>query len=75
VISARKPSRLVEQLRQAEWKPSKKTDAAAECEFRYQPDGWKKQYRFVAPRYEKPPEEMDAKESEQYQLFETSQYT
>ena len=27
VISARKTSRLVEQLRQAEWKPSKKTDA------------------------------------------------
>ena len=28
----------------------------------------------MALRYEKPPEEMDAKESEQYQLFETSQY-
>jgi hypothetical protein len=27
VISARKTSRLVEQLRQAEWKPSKQTDA------------------------------------------------
>jgi Transposase DDE domain group 1 len=46
VISARKTSRLVEQLRQAEWKPSKKTDAGWECEFRYQPDGWKKEYRF-----------------------------
>ena len=34
VISARKTSRLVEQLRQAEWKPSKKTDAGWECEFR-----------------------------------------
>ncbi len=75
VISARKTSRLVEQLRQAEWKASKETDGDAECEFRYQPDGWKKHYRFVALRYEKSLEEMDAQESEQYQLFETSQYT
>src|SRR6266700_3689363 len=34
VISARKTSRLVEQLRQAEWKLSPKTDAGWECEFR-----------------------------------------
>ena len=74
VISARKTSRLVEQLRQADWKPSPKTDGDAECEFLYQPDGWKKPYRFVALRYEKTREEMDAEESEQYQLFETSQY-
>jgi hypothetical protein len=73
-ISARKTSRLVEQLRQAEWKPSKKTDAGWECEFRYQPDGWKKEYRFVALRYEKTREEMDVAEAEQYQLFATSQY-
>jgi hypothetical protein len=76
VISARKTSRLVEQLRQAEWKPSKKTDAGWECEFRYQPEGWKEEHRFVALRYEKTREEMTAeeKEKEQYQLFETSQY-
>jgi hypothetical protein len=74
VISARKTSRLVEQLRQAEWKPSKKTDAGWECEFRYQPDGWKKEYRFVALRYEKAREEVEAEETDQYQLFETSQY-
>ena len=74
VISARKTSRLVEQLRQAEWKPSPKTDAGWECEFRYQPEGWKKEYRFVALRYEKAREEMEAEETEQYQLFETSQY-
>jgi hypothetical protein len=74
VISARKTSRLVEQLRQAEWKPSKKTDAGWECEFRYQPDGWKKQYRFVALRYEKTREEKESEVKEQYQLFETSQY-
>jgi len=78
VISARKTSRLVEQLCQAEWQPSKKTDAGWECEFRYQPDGWKKSYRFVALRYEKTraekQKEKEKEETEQYQLFETSQY-
>jgi hypothetical protein len=74
VISARKTSRLVEQLRQAEWKPSKKTDAEWECEFLYQPEGWKRPYRFVALRYEKTREEKEAEKGEQYQLFETSQY-
>jgi Transposase DDE domain group 1 len=74
VICARKTSRLVEELHQAEWKPSPKTDAAAECEFHYQPDGWSKPYRFVALRKEKPREEVEAADSEQYQLFETSQY-
>jgi DDE family transposase len=74
VISARKTSRMVEQLRQAEWKLSPKTDAGWESEFRNQPDGWKKEYRFVALRYEKAREEMEVEETEQYQLFETSQY-
>jgi Transposase DDE domain group 1 len=73
VISARKTSRMVEQLRQAEWKPTK-TDAGWECEFRYQPEGWKKAYRFIALRYEKAHTEVEAEETEQYQLFETSQY-
>src|SRR5258708_7381833 len=31
-------------------------------------------YRFVALRYEKPREKLEAQETEQYQLFETSQY-
>src|SRR5476651_1873324 len=74
VICARKTSRLVEELRQAQWKPSPKTDADAECEFRYQPDGWSKPYRFVALRKQKPREELEAEEIEQYQLFETRQY-
>src|SRR5450759_5846942 len=56
VICARKTSRLVEELRQAQWKPSPKTDADAECEFLYQPEGWSKPYRFVALRKEKPRE-------------------
>lgn len=75
VICARKTARLVEQLRQAEWKPSRKTDSDAECEFQYQPEGWSKPYRFVALRKEKPREEVETEEVEQYQLFETSQYT
>ena len=74
VICARKTSRLLEELGQAEWKPSPKTDAEAECEFHYQPEGWSKPYRFVALRYEKTREELEAGETEQYQLFETSQY-
>jgi hypothetical protein len=74
VICARKTARLIEELHQAEWKPSPKTDAEAECEFFYQPDGWSKPYRFVALRKEKPRQELEAEEAEQYQLFETSQY-
>ena len=74
VISARKTSRLVELLKQAEWKPSKKTDADMECEFRYKPQGWNKEYRFVALRYEKTLEEVAEEDSEQYQLFETGRY-
>ncbi len=69
-----KTSRLVELPQQAEWKPSKKTDADMECEFRYQPQGWSREYRFVALRYEKTREEVAEEDSEQYQLFETSRY-
>jgi hypothetical protein len=74
VICARKTPRLLEQLRQAEWKPSPNTDADAECEFRYQPEGWSKPYRFVALRYEKAREQPKQGEPEQYQLFATSRY-
>src|SRR5215472_2285343 len=74
VICACKTARLVEELRQAEWKPSPKTDADGECEFYYQPEGWSKPYRFVALRKEKPREPVEAEDVEQYQLFETSQY-
>jgi hypothetical protein len=74
VISARKTSRLLEQLEQADWKPSPKTDADSECEFRYQPEGWKHAWRFVALRYEKTIESTDENEAEQYQLFETRPY-
>ncbi len=75
IVVARKTSRLVEQLQQAKWKPSPKTDANGECEFRYQPNGWDQAFRFVALRYEKKADEVEAGEAEQYQLFETSRYT
>lgn len=74
VICARKTPRLLEQLRQAEWKPSPDTDADEECEFYYQPEGWSKPYRFVALRYEKARQQPKQGEPEQYQLFETSRY-
>jgi hypothetical protein len=73
VIVARKTSRLVEQLDQADWKPSPKTDADEQCEFVYQPDGWKKAYRFVALRYANT-EEHEPADEVQYQLFETRPY-
>jgi Transposase DDE domain group 1 len=75
IVVARKTSRLVEELKRAEWHPSAKTDADAECEFRYQPDGWGHAFRFVALRYQKKPEEGEESQAEQYQLFETSGYT
>jgi len=75
IVSARKTSRLVEELKAADWKGSPRTDAEGQCEFRYQPEGWEKAYRFIALRYEKkpPPKEMD--EPEQYQLFDTPEYS
>jgi len=75
VIVARKTARLVEELRQAAWRPSPDTDAEAECEFRYQPQGWGKDFRFVGLRYEKERKVDEEEGSEQYQLFETSEYT
>jgi hypothetical protein len=75
IVVARKTSRLVEELQRASWKPSPKTDADAQCEFRYQPEGWGEAFRFVALRYEKEPEEVEAGEAEQYQLFATRGYT
>lgn len=75
VVVARKTARLVEELVAAQWKPSPRTDAAEQCEFRYQPRGWGGAYRFIALRYEKDPEDEDeSDEVVQYQLFATKQY-
>ncbi len=75
IVVARKTARLVDQLQTAKWKRSPLTDADVQCEFAYQPDGWGKACRFLALRYEKPPESKDSEQPEQYQLFETPEYT
>jgi len=74
IMVARKTSRLVEELKAADWKRSPRTDADGQCEFRYQPEGWDQAYRFLALRYEKKPSAGEA-EREQYQLFDTPEYT
>ena len=72
VIVARKTARLLEELVAAEWKPSPRTDADEQCEFRYQPKGWSRAYRFIALRYENDPDdEEEPEEAVQYQLFAT----
>lgn len=75
IVSARKTSRLIEELHAADWKRSPRTDADGQCEFRYQPEGWGKAYRFIALRYEKKPPPSEADEPEQYQLFDTPEYS
>ena len=75
IISARKTPRLVEELKAANWRPATRTDADGQCEFRYQPEGWGKMYRFIALRYEKKPKPKAANEAEQYQLFDTAEYS
>jgi hypothetical protein len=75
IISARKTSRLVDELKAADWKRSPQTDADGQCEFRYQPEGWGKAYRFIALRYVKKPQPRPAEEPEQYQLFDTPEYS
>ena len=75
IVSARKTSRLVEELKAADWKRSPRTDADDQCEFRYQPEGWRKAYRFIALRYQKKATPKEAGEQEQYQLFDTPEYS
>jgi hypothetical protein len=75
IISARKTTRLVEQLKAAHWTGSPQTDADGQCEFYYQPEGWSKAYRFIALRYQKQKEARAAEKPEQYQLFDTPEYS
>ena len=75
VISAQKTPRLVAELTTAGWTGSPRTDADGQCEFRYQPEGWGKAYRYVALRYQKQPKPKKPKEPEQYQLFDTPEYS
>ena len=73
IIVARKTARLLEQLQTANWKPSPNTDADQQCEFCYQPEGWGKAYRFIALRYQQ--QDKVPTEREQYQLFDTPEYS
>jgi hypothetical protein len=75
ILSARKTSRLVEELKAADWKRSPRTDADGQSEFGYQPEGWGKAYRFIALRYQKKPPPKQVSEPEQYQLFDTPEYS
>jgi hypothetical protein len=75
IISARKTARLSETLKGAEWTGSPQTDADGQCEFQYQPEGWGRAYRFIALRYRKKKLEPEAEQPEQYQLFDTPEYS
>jgi hypothetical protein len=75
IVSARKTSRLIDELKAAEWTGSPKTDADGQCEFRYQPEGWSAAHRFIALRYIKKKPSPAAGGPEQYQLFETPEYS
>ncbi|HEY6370423.1 MAG TPA: IS1380 family transposase [Candidatus Sulfotelmatobacter sp.] len=75
VLSAQKTPRLVEELKAAHWTGSPRTDADGQCEFRYQPEGWDKAHRFVALRYQNKPKPKKQKQPEQYQLFDTPEYS
>ena len=75
IVVAQKTKRLLEELKAADWKRSPRTDADEQCEFWYQPQGWERAYRFLALRYKKKPEPKKKEEPEQYQLFETAEYT
>jgi hypothetical protein len=76
IVSARKTSRLIDELKAAEWTGSPKTDADGQCEFHYRPEGWEEEHRFLALRYEKnKPDSPGDTTAEQYQLFDTPEYT
>jgi hypothetical protein len=75
IVSARKTSRLVDELKAADWKRSPRTDAEGQCEFRYQPEGWATDHRFIALRYVKKPKPSEGNKAEQYQLFDTPEYS
>lgn len=74
IISARKTARLIDELQAAKWTGSPKTDAEGQCEFWYQPEGWSQAHRFLALRYAKK-KAPTAQQPEQYQLFDTPEYT
>src|SRR5205085_7371330 len=76
IVSARKTSRLIDELKAADWTGSPKTDADGQCAFRYRPQGWDQEHRFIALRYEKKKRASQAdSQPEQYPLFDTPEYS
>jgi hypothetical protein len=73
VIAARKTPRWVDELKAAEGKPSPRTDADGQCEFRYPPAGGEKAYRFVALGDVKK-KKGEPGQAEPYQRLETRDY-
>jgi Transposase DDE domain group 1 len=70
LIVARKTARLLEELEKADWRPSPKTDADEQCEFKYQSEGLGEGLLVHRPAYQK----RDEAPKEQYPLFETPEY-
>jgi hypothetical protein len=62
IISVRKTSRLMDELKAAEWRSSPRTDADGQCESRYQPEGWGKPAGSL-PCYRKKPQPKEAGEA------------
>jgi hypothetical protein len=75
IVSARKTCRLVDELKASSWTGSPKTDADAQCEFPYQPEGWSQEHRFIALRYIKKKRPATEGTPGQYQLFDTAEYS
>jgi DDE family transposase len=76
ILSASKTAPVKQRLEAAEWKPARRADCDGETEFMYQPHGWKRACRFIALRYRKKKPAVQPKGApEQYELFETPEYT
>jgi hypothetical protein len=74
IVVVRRSLRLMFELQAQNWMGSPRTDADEQCEFRYQPEGWDQAYRILALRYRKESRKGTTL-PEQYQLFDTSEYT
>jgi hypothetical protein len=68
VIVGRKTERLLGELQLGDWQPSPDGHADFECQFRYRPEGWDREYPFVGRRYEEP--EPDAENPDQIGRFD-----
>ena len=60
-------------MKAAAWTGSPRTDADGQCQFRYQPEGWSRAYRFIALLYQKKPDLAALAGPEQ--LLDTPEYS